>query len=108
LALIGTIGAAVYHANMTGPSLAGVPASAVASARQTVAGAATAARNLPEPAAARLLDTAHSAFTSGLNTVGIIGTVMCATMALLIAVFQRPRRTTPAPTLQSAGEVIGQ
>lgn len=107
LALIGTIGAAVYHANMTGPALAGVPASASAAARQTVAGAVATARDLPAPAAARLLDTAHSAFTSGLNTVGIIGTVMCAAMALLIAVFQRPRRTTPTSIPQSEGEVIG-
>lgn len=107
LALIGTIGAAVYHAKMNSPALVGVPASAVAAARETVAAAAAAAHNLPVSAAMRLLNTAHSAFSSGLDTVGIVGIVICAAMAVLIAVFQRPRAAAaPATVPESAGEAV--
>ncbi|GLY84247.1 MFS transporter [Actinoallomurus iriomotensis] len=81
LALLGVTAASVYQHHM---AHAGVPA-----ARETLAGAVTAARNLPSDQAAELLHTAKDAFTSGLNLTGAIAAALFAALAVLTATTRR-------------------
>ncbi|MFF0579147.1 MFS transporter [Streptosporangium saharense] len=89
LALLGTIGAAVYQHQMAGAVPDGVPEAAADAARETVAGATSVAASLPADQATELLRQAHSAFTSGLNTAGVVSTVIFALFTVLAAVFFR-------------------
>ncbi|MFI9328580.1 MFS transporter [Kitasatospora sp. NPDC052868] len=87
LAVLGTIGSAVYSSQMDG----------VGSdrAQETVAGAADEASQLGSDAAAALLKTAHAAFVSGLNTVAAVSAGVFVVLALLAGVyFQRASRTS--------------
>ncbi|MEU1734341.1 MFS transporter [Streptosporangium sp. NPDC020145] len=89
LALLGTIGAAVYQHQMTGAVPEGVPAAAAETARETVAGASSVAASLPADQAGELLRQAHGAFTAGLNAAGVLSTVIFGLFAVLAAVFFR-------------------
>jgi MFS transporter, DHA2 family, multidrug resistance protein len=80
LALLGVIGAGVYHARMAGTD-------APASARETLAGAAGAG---PE-----VLHTAREAFTSGLNVTGVVAAVIFGALAAL-TVLSATRPTQPS------------
>ncbi|MEV0972589.1 MFS transporter [Microtetraspora glauca] len=91
VAVLGTVGAAVYRHHMSGAVPSRVPAEAAQAARETVAGANGAAAGLPPADAAELLRTAHDAFTGGLVTVGLIGAVLFALLALLMT--RLPRRS---------------
>ncbi|WP_242891181.1 MFS transporter [Actinomadura litoris] len=85
MAALGVVGAAVYRSRM---------ADAPAAARQTLAGADAAARDLPGDQAEALLRTAHDAFTLGLNITGAVSAVIFAALALLI---RATRPTEPSP-----------
>ena len=85
LAVLGTVGAAIYRHHMADAVPAGMAAEAARSARESVAGATAAAADLPGRDATGLIHAAHDAFTSGINTVGLIGGVVFAVLAILIA-----------------------
>jgi MFS transporter, DHA2 family, multidrug resistance protein len=78
VAVMGSIGAAVYRSRMADTSL---PADA-AEAGDTLTGAATAAADLPGEAGVSLLAAAREAFTSGFGTVAAV----CAGIAAVVAV----------------------
>ncbi|NRQ33022.1 MFS transporter [Nonomuraea sp. NN258] len=80
LAVLGTVGAAVYRHLL--------PAGLPDAARETVAGASALAAGLPGPQAAELLRTAHAAFTTGLN---LVGATAMALFALAVFVVTRVR-----------------
>lgn len=80
LAVLGSLGAVVYRSQLVVPSA--VPPQLHDTARESIAGATTVAWQLPEGLAAQLLEAARSAFTSGLNTVGIVGMAAFLTLAL--------------------------
>ena len=94
MALLGSVGAAIYHHKMSGSVAPGVPAEAVAAARETVAGAAAVAERLPGAASHGLLATARDAYASGLHAAAVAGAVVLA----LTAVFAlRALRNEPVP-----------
>ncbi|WP_103501329.1 MULTISPECIES: MFS transporter [unclassified Streptomyces] len=76
LALLGSVGTAVYQSGMAGSS--------VSEARQTMAEAVSAASDLPADQARSLLDTASGAFTDGLNVVAVVGIVIVAAVAVIV------------------------
>ncbi len=76
VAVLGSIGAAVYRGQLTVP--AGVPADAADRAREGVTSALALADRLPA-----LFDAAQSAFTSGLHVVAVVGAVVFAAAALV-------------------------
>jgi DHA2 family multidrug resistance protein-like MFS transporter len=86
IAVIGTIGTAVYRAQIAGNVPAGVPAGAAASAKDSLAGVHEAAATLPGTQAGVLLDRAHLAFASGLHTIALIGGVLIGLVAVMTAV----------------------
>jgi DHA2 family multidrug resistance protein-like MFS transporter len=78
VAAMGSLGTAVYRAEL--PDRLPVEA-----ARESITAAVTAARDLPE-----VLDLARAAFTTGLNTVAAVGTIIFAALAVAtIAVLRR-------------------
>ncbi|HEV7648969.1 MAG TPA: MFS transporter [Actinophytocola sp.] len=85
LATFGSIGAAVYAGHVAVP--AGVPAAA----GESLNGAVALAGALPERVAGPLLDSARTAYTLGLNTVALLGSVLFAALAVVaVAMLRRP------------------
>ncbi|MFB8009607.1 MFS transporter [Nocardia sp. NPDC056000] len=81
VALLGSIGTAVYRTTLHLPAT--IPSPAADQARESVTGAFAAAHQLPPTVRDDLLDSARTAFTSGLHTVTIIGAIMFAALAVL-------------------------
>ncbi|WP_311137776.1 MFS transporter [Streptomyces sp. I6] len=85
IAVVGTLGTAVYRHEMAGALPAGLPAGVADAARESVAGAVAAASTLPEGLAARVLGPAAEAFTTGMHTVVALTAVLLAGLAVLVA-----------------------
>ena len=81
IAVLGSIGAAVYRGRMEDAATAGVDPGAVEAARDTLGGAVGAAADLP----ARLLDAATEAFAVGFQAAATVGAVLMAALAVLAA-----------------------
>ncbi|GAA2076970.1 MFS transporter [Actinomadura alba] len=81
IAILGSIGTAVYQSRLSLP--AGLPADAAAAARENIATAMEAARQVGGSTADDLITSAREAFTSGLNVVGLIGAVLFTAFAVL-------------------------
>jgi MFS family permease len=86
-AALGSVGTAVYRSQVTVP--AGVPAESAATARESLAGAVSAAGQLPTPLDAELLEGARVAFTTGLNTAAGVSTVLFVALAILAVALLR-------------------
>jgi MFS transporter, DHA2 family, multidrug resistance protein len=82
IAILGSIGTAIYRGDMATAALVGVPPEARRAARDTLGGAAAAAAQLPNPIGARLLETARAAFTHAMQFT----VILCAFIAVLTAV----------------------
>jgi MFS transporter, DHA2 family, multidrug resistance protein len=97
IAVLGSIGVAVYRNELGDAALAGVPPAQAASASDTLGGALEAADTLPEQPAAALLDTAQEAFTQGLQIAALTGAAVAVATAVMAVVFLRRTRTGPPP-----------
>jgi DHA2 family multidrug resistance protein-like MFS transporter len=91
MAVLGTVGAAVYHRQMA-DAVAGLPPEAAAAARDTLGGAAAVAAEMPGGEA--LFAAARSAFVGGLTTTAVAGAVM---VLVLVVPAYRALRRVPAP-----------
>jgi len=83
IAILGTLGAAVYRSIMANSIPAGIPAQAAAIARDTLGGAVAVAGKLPAPLATRLLDASHVAFVQGFHVTTAVATLLMAATAIL-------------------------
>jgi len=92
-AILGTIFTAFYRANVEVPH--GLSPAQAADAGESIAGATTVARTLPADTAARLLDSAHTAFDSGIaptaTIAGLLTLVAAGVVALTFCRNVRPR-----------------
>ncbi|MDG4859669.1 MFS transporter [Streptomyces sp. T-3] len=88
MAVLGSIGTAVYRAEM--------PSSAPAEARETLGGAVAMAQGLPGRAGDALLASAREAFTSGMHMAALAGGLLLLAAAVLAGVTLR--RVQPAPS----------
>jgi DHA2 family multidrug resistance protein-like MFS transporter len=82
IAILGSIGTAIYRGEMARATLEGVSSEARRTARDTLGGAAAAAAQLPDQVGARLLETARVAFTHALHVTLIV----CAIISALAAI----------------------
>jgi DHA2 family multidrug resistance protein-like MFS transporter len=89
IAVLGSVGAAIYRGGVAGGLPAGVPDEAAHAARDTLGGAISAAAHLPEPAAAALVDVAREAFVAGLQLTSAAAGVIAAAIAVVAAVALR-------------------
>ncbi|PYP44462.1 MAG: MFS transporter [Gemmatimonadetes bacterium] len=97
IAILGSIGTAIYHRAMADSIPDGIPAEAAAAAQDTLAGALAAARHLPQQLGAELLDRAREAFTRGLQVTAITSALMVIAMAILVVVVLRHVRPASEP-----------
>ena len=80
LALLGTVGAAVYRYRMQGA----LPTGSDSSARDTLGDAIVAAGHLPHLDALALLEQARQSFTDGLHVAALIGALIAFASAALV------------------------
>ncbi|MFG2827952.1 MFS transporter [Streptomyces sp. NPDC048434] len=80
MAVLGSIGGAIYRGDIGGALPVGLPAGAADAARETLAGAAATAGALPGRTGEALLHAARAAFTHGLQTAVLVaaGVMVCA------------------------------
>jgi MFS transporter, DHA2 family, multidrug resistance protein len=93
LAILGTVGAAVYRSHITIPG--GVPRSAAAAARETLGGAVSTGHGLPRPIGSALVASASDAFTHAFEAAAAVtgGLVFVAAVAAVVLL----RRASDAP-----------
>ncbi|MEV0117485.1 MFS transporter [Streptomyces sp. NPDC050844] len=89
MALLGSIGNAVYRAD--------IPAGAPAEAQETLGGALAVAQQLPDRAASALAEAAREAFTSGMHVAALSGAAVLLIAAVLAAATLRRVTPTVAP-----------
>jgi DHA2 family multidrug resistance protein-like MFS transporter len=95
IAIIGSIGTALYRREMAGAIPAGVPPGVAQAAQETLGGALAAADHLPGQQGAALLDAARAAFTTGLHLTAGISAAIALGLALLAVMMLG--RLNPAP-----------
>lgn len=83
IALLGSVGTAVYRHAMATATPANVPPDAAAAARDTLGGAVTVAAQLPADAGQALLTAARNAFTHAFNVTAIISVALALLMAVV-------------------------
>jgi DHA2 family multidrug resistance protein-like MFS transporter len=97
IAVLGSIGAALYRGAMADAVPPGVSSEAAEAARGTLSGALAAAAQLPDPLGVALIGTARAAFTLGLQAIGGVSAVVVLVMsALAVLALRRARRRGPA------------
>ncbi|HEU5262916.1 MAG TPA: MFS transporter [Gemmatimonadales bacterium] len=96
IAILGSIGTAIYRRAMAGSVLDGIPDEAADAARDTLGGALAVAGQLPGLGTA-LLDTARKAFTSGLQVTALTSALIVIGMAILVVVLLRHVRSVSEP-----------
>lgn len=101
IAVLGSVGAAVYRDAMSGGLPEGVPPAAADAARDTLGGAVAVAAELPGGAGAGLVGAAQAAFTDALHAVALTGAATAVIAAALIGVLLLRRAgAPPAPAAQ--------
>jgi DHA2 family multidrug resistance protein-like MFS transporter len=91
IAVLGSVGVAVYRGVLADHLPAAVRAEAAAIARDTLGSAVAVAGQLPEDLRATLLATAREAFVQGMQLTSAIAAVVAAGLALLAVASQRDR-----------------
>jgi DHA2 family multidrug resistance protein-like MFS transporter len=94
IAILGSIGVAIYRAGLADSLPAGVPSQASAAARDTLGGAVGVAQQLPADLGAALLAASREAFTTGLQVTAGISAVVAVGIAVLATVMLRGVPTT--------------
>ncbi len=89
IALLGSLGTAVYRGAMADDVPAGVPPESTDAAQDSLGGAVEVAVELPDQPGAALLDAARDAFTEGLQITAVTSAVVMAGLAVLIAIMLR-------------------
>jgi DHA2 family multidrug resistance protein-like MFS transporter len=103
IAVLGSVGSAVYRDRMEDAVPADTPADAAAAASDSLAGAAAAAGELPAAVSARVLDAAGDAFASGLGTVAAIGALLAGGLAAAATVLLRHPESSAEPVDDTTG-----
>jgi MFS transporter, DHA2 family, multidrug resistance protein len=91
IAVLGSIGIALYRSGMADVVPAGVAPEAAAAARDTLGGAVGVAVRLPADLGAALLDAARASFTQGLHAAAAVSVAVAVGLAIVVAVRLRER-----------------
>jgi DHA2 family multidrug resistance protein-like MFS transporter len=105
IAILGSLGTAIYRSQVDATLPASIPPEAVEAARQTLGGAVAAAAQLPDPLGAALLQAANQAFIHELRVIAIIGTVGLACTTVMAAVVLRKVQRPSNEAKDEAAEV---
>ncbi|WP_329377766.1 MFS transporter [Streptomyces sp. NBC_01351] len=104
VAVLGSIGAAVYRNSDSLDSPAGVPADALEQARETIGGALAAAGRLSGDASTSLVEAARAAFTTEVHAASVAGAVVMAGAAVYALIGLRSVQTDNARAAEAAAE----
>ena len=85
LAILGTVGTAVYRGHTADAFPAEVPADSASTASETLGGAVEVADRLPQLLAADVLEPAREAFTQGLQVAATVSGVLVIAAAVMVA-----------------------
>jgi MFS transporter, DHA2 family, multidrug resistance protein len=107
IAILGTIGTAVYRTQIDDGIPPEVSPAQADTARDTLGGAVSVGEELPAPVATDLLDAAREAFTQGMRVAALMSAVLAAGAALLTALLLRRARarSETAPAMVAPEEV---
>ncbi|MBV1851692.1 MFS transporter [Catellatospora tritici] len=97
VALLGSLGTAIYRGLLGADLPTGLPAEAAAGVRDSLAGAVAQAARLPEPVADQVLGAARTAFTTGMHAAALVSATVLAIVAVVIVRALRHVPPTPAP-----------
>jgi MFS transporter, DHA2 family, multidrug resistance protein len=108
IAILGSIGVAVYRAQLAGALPAGLPSEAAAAARDTLGGAMGVAAQLPGQLGALLVNAAREAFTQGMQLSVVLSAAVAVVVAVLATVLLRevPAGSQAEPDQQPAPEPV--
>lgn len=84
IAILGSIGTAVYRSEVADTLPVGVPPQAAEAARSTLGGAVDSADRLPDPLGAELLDASREAFAQALQLTAVTGAAIVLGMATIV------------------------
>jgi DHA2 family multidrug resistance protein-like MFS transporter len=98
IAILGTLGTAVYRSQVADEIPASVPADAAETARDTLGGAVAVSGDLGEELGGQVLEVARAAFTQGFQVVALVSALVAALAAVGVAVLLRNVR---GPTSES-------
>lgn len=102
IAILGSIGTAIYRGAMADSVPDAVPFQVAVVARDTLGGALWAATQLPEQIDGMLLGAAREAFTQGLRITAITSAVIVLGIAILVTVLLRQQRSSSESEGQTA------
>jgi MFS transporter, DHA2 family, multidrug resistance protein len=102
IAVLGSVGTAVYRGQMRDAIPFATPPGAAEAARDTLGGAVAAAGDLPAQVGAALLDAARQAFTQGLRATAAVSAALAVAVALLAPALLRGVRPPAEPTAAGA------
>jgi MFS transporter, DHA2 family, multidrug resistance protein len=97
IAILGSIGTAVYRGEIDGALPSGVPDDAAEATRDTLGGAVGASDALPSGQAGDVLDVAREALIGGLQLTAAIGAALLVAIAVVAAVALRRERIGAQP-----------
>jgi len=89
IAILGSIGTALYRSEVASTLPTGIPAEAAGAALDTLGGAVVVAGQLPDPLARALLDVTREAFVQGLHLAAAISAIVAIGAAILAVVVLR-------------------
>jgi MFS transporter, DHA2 family, multidrug resistance protein len=101
IAIMGSIGVAIYRGQLTDQLPQGLPTQAAEAARDTLGSAAAVAAQLPGPLGPAVLDAARQAFVAGMQLSSAIAATIGVALAVLALVVLRDR---PAATTQATAD----
>jgi DHA2 family multidrug resistance protein-like MFS transporter len=105
IAVLGSIGAAVYRSTVIRTIPSAVPPKIAGAARNTLGGALSLAERLPHQVGSQLIAGARASFIRGLQVTSMIGGVVTLATAVVAAVVLRKVRDRPGEgSLGSVGE----
>jgi MFS transporter, DHA2 family, multidrug resistance protein len=112
IAVLGSIGIAVYRSGMADGIPAGVASEEAAAARDTLGGAVGVAVRLPSDLGAALLDAARASFTQGLHVAATVSVAVAIGLAIVVAVLLREppgaiAKVRPDPELEGPSAADG-
>jgi DHA2 family multidrug resistance protein-like MFS transporter len=102
IAILGSVGTAVYRTEVAEMLPSGIPAEAADAARDTLGGALAIAQTLPDALASGLVATAQTAFVDALHLVAAVAAVGAVVTAIGAALALRTVAARPEPVPEEA------
>ncbi|HZP51113.1 MFS transporter [Actinocrinis sp.] len=104
MAVLGSIGAAIYRSDLASKAPHGLPSGVLSTARDTLGGAVTVSHQLPGHTGGSLLTAARDAFAHGMNVAAIGAAVLMLAAAAMTVTFLRGLRIETAQSQENEAE----